>query len=213
MGNRTKKEDAYRIIKESIIFGKLQPGQIYSITDLVELFNISRTPMREALVVLASDGFVEPIPRSGYMVTPVSIRDVLEVFHLRTILEAEAIALAVGNLTDRDIRLLEENNRRESQLLTDWHENGVEEPYQKAYELNAEFHLTIARASGNLRLTALVEQLLHEMERILVRDPNLTGHRQHLGILTAIKDRDPDAARKAMRQHLEETKNRLLSRF
>ena len=209
----TKKDRAYQAIKHAIIAGELRPGEIYSITELSETFAVGRTPAREALVILASEGLIDPIPRSGYLVTPISIRDVLEVFHLRTVLEVEAVGLAVDRITEDDIRALEENNRREREVLAAQRANPSSQSYRAGYELNSEFHLTVARASGNLRLASLVEQLLNEMERILARDPYIADPQQHVGILNGLRRRDRPAAQNAMRQHLEDTKNRLLDRF
>ncbi len=209
----TKKDRAYQAIKHAIIAGELRPGEIYSITELSETFAVGRTPAREALVILASEGLIDPIPRSGYLVTPVSIRDVLEVFHLRAVLEVEAVGLAVDRITEDDIRALEENNRREREVLAAQRATPSSPSYRAGYELNSEFHLTIARASGNLRLASLVEQLLNEMERILARDPYIADPQQHVGILDGLRRREKLAAQNAMRQHLEDTKNRLLGRF
>lgn len=209
----TKKDRAYQLIKQAIIAGELTPGDIYNITKLSENFGVGRTPTREALVILASEGLIDPIPRSGYMVTPISVRDVLEVFHLRTILEVDAIGLAVDRITSNDMRALEENNQKEREVLASQLELTTIQSFRLGYQLNSEFHLTIARASGNLRLASLVEELLNEIERILVRDPFIAEPQQHAGILKALKMRDRAAAQGAMKLHLEDTKQRLLGRF
>jgi DNA-binding GntR family transcriptional regulator len=87
------------------------------------------------------------------------------------------------------------------------------ESYRKAYELNKEFHLAIAQASGNSRLMRLIEQHIDEMERILARDPYIIEPQHHVGIIETLEMRDRAAAQLTMRQHLEETKVRLMARF
>jgi DNA-binding GntR family transcriptional regulator len=147
------------------------------------------------------------------MVTPISIRDLQEVFHLRSVLEVEAINLAVENITDEDIQFLEKNNQIETTLFAKSNQNGTSEDYIHAYKLNLEFHLRIAAASGNKRLAKLIEELLNEMERILARDPYIAYPKQHVAIIKALKNRDKKASKQAMIEHIENTKSRLLDRF
>lgn len=209
----SKKEKAYQAIKQAIITGQLEPTKIYTITELSEPFEVGRTPAREALVILASEGLIDPIPRSGYQVKSLSIHDLLEIFHLRSVLEIEGVGLAAGRITDDDINLLEENNRQEQEIALSPHSDVSAQSYRKGYDLNLEFHLTIARASGNNRLADLLEKMLNELERILAHDPYIAEPKQHTGILESLKKRDKMAAQEAMRKHLEDTKNRSLSCF
>ena len=209
----TKKDQAYQAIKQAIIAGQLEPSQIYSITELSEIFKVGRTPAREALVILTSEGLIEPFPRSGYQVKSLSIHDILEIFHLRSVIEVETVGLAATRITDDDIRLLEENNRQEQELALSTRTHESNRTYRKAYELNLQFHLTIARASGNNRMADLVEKLLNELERVLAQDPYIAEPKQHVEILEGLKRRDKLGSQEAMKKHLEDTKNRSLSRF
>lgn len=209
----TKKDKAYQAIKQAIITGQLDPAQIYSITELSETFKVGRTPAREALVILTSEGLIESFPRSGYQVKSLSIHDILEIFHLRSVIEVETVGLAVERIADDDIRLLEENNLLEQELALSTRTHKPNRTYRRGYELNLEFHLTIARAAGNNRMVDLVEKLLNELERVLASDPYIAEPKQHLEILEGLKRRDKLASQEAMRKHLEDTKNRSLSRF
>jgi DNA-binding GntR family transcriptional regulator len=209
----SKKEKAYQTIKKAIITGQLEPAKIYSINELSETFEVGRTPAREALVILASEGLIDPIPRSGYQVKALSIHDLLEIFHLRSVLEVEGVRLAAERITEDDIYLLEENNRLEQELAISPQTDKSALSYRKGYELNLEFHLTIARASGNNRLVDLVEKLLYELERVLAYDPYIAEPQQHAEILEGLKRRDILTSQEAMKKHLEDTKNRSLSRF
>ena len=208
-----KKEKAYQAIKQAIIAGQLESARIYTITDLSETFDLGRTPAREALVILASEGFIDPIPRSGYQVKPLSIHDMLDIFHLRSLLEVEGVGLATGRITDDDISLLEENHRQEQEMVSSPHSYVSAQSYRKGYDLNLEFHLTIARASGNNRLADLLEKLMNELERVLALDPRIAEPQQHAEILEALKRRDKLGSQEAMKKHLKDTKNRSLSRF
>ena len=216
----SKKEKAYQVIKQAIIAGQLESANIYSITELSETFEVGRTPAREALVILASEGFIDPIPRSGYQVKSLSIHDLLEVFHLRTVLEVEGAGLAAERITDSDISLLETNNRLEQELVLSLQSDKSTHLYNEGSVLNLEFHLTIARASGNNRLANLVEKLLNEMERVLVYD-HFTAEvekagasvKQHKEIIERLRRRDKLGSQEALKKHIEDNKNLYLSRF
>ena len=209
----SKKEKAYQAIKQAIITGKLEPTKIYTITELSEPFEVGRTPAREALLILASEGLIDPIPRSGYQVKSLSIHDLLEIFHLRSVLEIEGVGLAAEKITDNDINLLEENNHKEQEMALNPPSDASDQSYRKGYDLNLEFHLTIARASGNNRLADLVEKLLNELERVLAYDPQIAEPQQHAEILEALNRRDKLGSQEAMKKHLEVTKNHSLNRF
>jgi DNA-binding GntR family transcriptional regulator len=209
----SKREKAYQAIKQAIIAGQLESAKIYSLSELSETFDVGRTPAREALVILASQGFIDPIPRSGYQVKPLSIHDILEIFHLRRVLEVEGTGLAAGRITDEDISLLEENNFQAQAIVLTPHAEGSAQSYRREYDLNLEFHLTIARASGNKRLVDLVEKLLNELERVLAHAPGLAEPQQHAEILESLKRRDKLGSQEAIKKHLEDTKERCLSGF
>ena len=209
----SKKEIAYQAIKQAIINGRLEPTRIFTITELSERFELGRTPAREALVVLSSEGIIVPIPRSGYQIKPISVQDLMEIFHLRKVLEVEAVGLAAIKITDGDIKLLEGNNRQERDLAIGLNSSESAKKYRKAFDLNLKFHLTIARASGNIRLAGLVENLLNELERVLVQDPYIAEPYQHGEIIDELKKRDKLGSQEIMKKHLEETKKRTLDRF
>ena len=216
----TKKDKAYQVIKKAIITGQLESAKIYSITELSETFEVGGTPAREALVILASEGLIEPIPRIGYQVKSLSVHDMLEIFHLRSVLEVEGAGHAAKRITDDDISLLEANNRLEQELVTSLQSDKSTHSYDEGYALNFDFHLTIARASGNNRLADLVEKLLNELERVLAYDPYIAeaekavaSAKQHLEIIEGLRRRDKMGLQEAMKKHIENTKNSSLSRF
>ena len=216
----TKKDEAYQVIKKAIIAGQLEAAKIFSITELSETFEVGRTPIREALVILASEGLIEPIPRYGYQVKSLSVHDMLEIFHLRSILEVEGAGLAAERITNDNISLLEANNRSEQEIVLSLQSNKSTHSYDEGYVLNLEFHLTIARASGNKRLADSVEKLLNELERVLDYDPRIAevekavaSAKQHMEIIEELRRRDKQGSQEAMKKHIESTKNLYMSRF
>jgi DNA-binding GntR family transcriptional regulator len=125
------------IKKTAIISGEIKSGEILNEGELANKYHIGKTPTREALIVLTHDKLLEALPRTGYIVTKIMTRDVLEVFHLRILLEVEAIGLAVEKITNKEIAELISNNRKEVVLSTN---PSVEDKQFQAYLLNCSFH-------------------------------------------------------------------------
>jgi DNA-binding GntR family transcriptional regulator len=200
----------YQEVREKIVSGEIKPGAILTEAQLADEYGVSKTPVREALVLLGHEGFVESMPRIGHMVATFTVQDVLETFHLRSILEAEAAGLAAERIAEEDIAALLKNSREESELSERAHEDDF---YERANELNMEFHQLIARASGNHRLADLIKRLMEDMRRMLAFDPRFVEPRQHMEIIQALRHGDRAKAEQAMRRHVEETKFRLLDRF
>jgi len=208
---RKKKDIIYQSIRRAIITLELEPGEILTEVDLSKQYNVSKTPAREALIVLAHEGFIEAIPRTGYRVTSVSMQDALEIFHLRILLEVEAAGLAADRISDDEITALKENVYRESQFSQ---QSINYDTYWKLYQLNQEFHYSIALASRNSRLANLIKQLIDEMERVLSWDPNLgEDFEDHNTIVDALEQRNKTKAEKAMKNHIKATRSRILDRF
>lgn len=206
----TKKIQVYEILKQAIISGEIKPGEILNEADLAEKYGIGKTPTREALLLLTHENLLEAMPRVGYVVSRLTTKDLLEIYALRVILETEAIKLAAERITSEEIALLEENNRRESEIFQN---NTTGSRTREAYQLNIEFHKIIARASGNSRLEKLIENLINDLERALYFDPYIADPSQHREIIQSLKTHDVSRAEEAMKAHLSETKVRILKLF
>lgn len=201
-GEHSKKSEIYYAIRQAIISGEVQPGEILNEGTLGTQYGVSRTPVREALLMLTFEGLVSALPRAGYMVTHITVRDVHEAFHLREVLELEATRLAAQRITNEEIEVLEA------------YKIGI--PYELNPAYNKEFHATIAKASGNRRLTELILQLIDEMERMLIYDPALSYPNvpdEHDHIVIALKNHDVEEAQAAMKRHIDAVKARVLQRF
>lgn len=105
-GNMTIRETIYLAIKQAILDGKLSVGQRIVEKTFAEAFRVSRTPVREALRRLESEGHVEYIPRTGVVVTGISKADVIEVYKIRKALESLVIEQVIENFTSKDIENL-----------------------------------------------------------------------------------------------------------
>jgi DNA-binding GntR family transcriptional regulator len=205
----------YQQIREKIVYGELKPGAILTEAGLANEYGVSKAPVREALVLLGHEGLVEPMPRVGHVVASFTVQDVLETFHLRSVLEAEAAGLAAERITGDRISALLQIVDEEFALAEKAREGGFDERAfdERAYGLNTEFHQLIARASGNGRLADLIRQLIEDMQRMLAFDPRLVTPRQHMEIVETLKQGDRARAEQAMKRHMEETKSLVLDRF
>jgi DNA-binding GntR family transcriptional regulator len=150
------------------------------------------------------------MPRIGHVVASFTVQDVLETFHLRSILEAEAAGLAAERIPEAGIAALLKICSEESALSETVAEGGF---HERAYELNIELHQLIARASGNRRLADLIMRLMEDMRRMMAFDRRLVTPRQHREIVEALQQGDRAKAEQAMKTHMEQTKSRLLDRF
>lgn len=194
-------ENVYTTLKQEIMWGEIEPGTLLSELKLAERFGVSRTPVREALTMLASDGLVTTIPRRGHLVRTVSLSEILGAFRVRELLEVEAVAQATRRIADQEIAYL----------------RGLAEAGNDADlpDLNREFHLTIAKASGNRILADFIERLLILMQSVLIMDPHLAawteeGMEEELAIINALAARDEKAACEAMRCHIRNTLSSIL---
>ena len=210
MAGTNKTTVLYEGVREKIVSGEIKPGAILTEAELADEYGVSKTPVREALVLLRHEGFLDSMPRIGHVVATFTVQDVLEVFHLRSILEAEAAGLAAERITEDEIGALLENRDEESALSETADGDGF---YERAYELNVAFHHLIAQASGNRRLADLVKRLMEDMRRMLAFDPRFVEPQHHVEIIEMLKRGDRAEAEEAMRRHVEETKSRLLDRF
>jgi DNA-binding GntR family transcriptional regulator len=196
-GKPSTSERVYAALKREIMWGKIQPGTLLSETQLAARFGVSRTPVREALTVLASDGLITTLPWRGHLVRTVSFSEILEAFRLRELLEVEAAGQACLCITQRELAYLSELSRRRDN-------DGL------VPDINRQFHMAIAHASGNRVLADFIERLLMMMQSVLLKDPHLAswtedGMEAELAIIDALAARDEEAAREAMRSHIRNT--------
>ncbi len=197
------------MLKNAIISGEIKPGEILNEANLAQLYNFGKTPTREALLLLTHDNLLESMPRLGYMVTRLTTKDLLEIYSLRTLLEKEAIGMAAERITPEEIATLERNNQAEAQLFAQNSNLSTSE----AYQLNFEFHKTIAEASGNSRLAVMICSLIVDLERALSFDPYIADPSQHKEIIASLKAGDKTRAQEAIQAHLADTKLRILKIF
>ena len=203
----TNKSIIYEQLKKEIISGILKPGEIVNEAEISKKYGVGRMPTREALLLLSHQNYVEALPRVGYIITKPTLKEILDTFQVRILLEVEAIGLAVERINNEDIKRLKENNLIENSICNQENGNSL---YNKAFELNREFHLTIANISGNSRLALIIENILDDMGRMLAFDPYIADPNQHQKLISCLEQHDKQRAQEAMRRHIDDTRMRIL---
>jgi DNA-binding GntR family transcriptional regulator len=201
-------DQAYAIIKTDILTCVFEPGQQIAQPHLAERYGIGETPIREALVRLAQERLVEPVPRYGYVVTPISYSTVVDIYEVRLLLETAAARMAAVRGST------EELDRIVASQQFDYSADD-RESYLEFLARNSNFHTLIAIASGNERLVDINTRLHDESTRVFhlglqLEDKVEDMRQEHLELAEAIRDRDADRAENMMHSHIARTQNRVL---
>lgn len=191
-------------LKNRIMGGELPPGTRLVETQVAQELGVSRTPVREAMHILQSEGFLDGQAGTGYRVKALSWGEVEQICEIRVMNETLAATWAAKKITEEELLALEENLRRaEAQILAGSPESFVER--------DGEFHEILARASGSEQLLELCQLLRRQMLRYRVKslyrpESALAAIEQHRRILECLKARDETGLRGAVKDHIEQSK-------
>lgn len=207
MGKGSLAEIAYEKTKEKIIYGNLSPGDIVTVGDLAIEYCMSKTPVRDALNKLKNEGLLKLLPYKGYIVSQIDLKDMEELFSIRILLEGAVAELAAINANQEQIERLYN--------LASYDFNNVENSEIVFMKVNFDFHVTVAEASGNKRLKNLISNTMSQMLRVLYLDLKAENPQSmnidHMEIVDAIKNRNPDLAKQLAIRHIEKSKIRIFS--
>ncbi len=202
---QTHSQMALEAVKKWILSGELASGAIVNEREIAEKLGLSRTPVREALGRLEGEGRLRKHGRS-VVVSEIRLEEVMEVLALRMVLECEAVRLAATRLTAAQLGLM----RRELEKFTK--SKGMSPT--RHWAVDDIVHLTIAEATGNQLLKKIIRELrektrIFDVDRIPNRfDP---GKAEHLDIVSALEAKNVDGAVNAMRRHLENVRQGIIS--
>jgi DNA-binding GntR family transcriptional regulator len=198
--NRPLYEDVAERLREQIFSHELAPGSWLDEQSLAVAFGISRTPMREAIKVLASEGLVTSQMNKGSYVTEVDRRDLEQIFTVLSLLEGQAAKETALNATEVQLTQLDDLHHRLEKAAAD-------RDIEQFFEFNVKFHELIQEIAGNKWMNGVIDDL-RKVLKLQRRDSLSRGGRllssllEHREILQAILKRDPIAAELAMRNHL-----------
>jgi DNA-binding GntR family transcriptional regulator len=194
-------------IRDMIIEGQLAPGSRIHEGQLGVALGVSRTPLREALKFVASEGLIDLVPGRGGIVRRLTPRDVRNMLDVLTALETLAGRLACRNATDAQIAEVRQTHDRMMALYAD-------RQRLEYYKLNQAIHSAIAALSGNDFLVATHEAIQSRLKRIRFigneAPDNWSGAvQEHVEMIDALERRDEPALTEVLTRHLEKTWNRV----
>jgi DNA-binding GntR family transcriptional regulator len=193
---RPMAQTAYEMIKRAIIRCDLEPGQQVTEEQLAERFGLSRATVRPALKRLYQEQLVQTITRQRYVIPAITLKDAQDLFELRLLLEPIAARRAAGRVDQAQLTRLNE-------LCCAHYELGDRESAEAFLRANTEFHVTVARASGNALMAEVIASLLDREERLnniahLLHDRNDAAYHEHHVLVEALVAGDGDRAEQVM---------------
>lgn len=200
LNNRPLYEDVAERLRAQIFAHELAPGSWLDEQSLAAQFGISRTPMREAIKVLASEGLVTMKLRRGAYVTEVDRGDLEQIFSILSLLEGQAAKETAAKATEAQLTQLDDIHHRLEKAAAD-------RDTEQFFEVNVRFHDLIQEIAGNRWMNGVIGDL-RKVLKLQRRDSLSSSGRlqnsllEHRQILQAILKRDPVAAEMAMRNHL-----------
>jgi DNA-binding GntR family transcriptional regulator len=197
------RQQVYETLEELIIFGLLTPGQHLVEADLAKRLGVSRIPVREALQLLHSNGWVELRQRQGAFVHRPTLEEVDEVFTVRTLLEVESARIAAANVTKESVRKLRRTTKAGAKALA----TGDEEALVR---LNSEFHAQITALAGNRVLAEMIGRLDKRIRWYFASVARTRGEdswKEHDELINALEAGDSQRAAQTMRKHAELTRD------
>ena len=192
-------EEVAELLRQRIFNRELEPGSWIDELKLAEEYGISRTPLREALKVLAAEGLITMKVRRGAYVTEVSEKDLTDVYHLLSLLEADAAGVAAEQATDDELQEL-------SRLHQDL--EAAQSDREKFFELNERFHMRLLDLADNKWRNQMVADLRKVMKlnrhNSLLKSGRLEESLQeHRQLMQALSERNALAAVNCMKAHFQ----------
>lgn len=201
--NEGLRDNVARHLLIAIFSGTIKSGDRLVAQTLAKQFGVSATPVREALVELASIGLIQNLPNRGAVCMPFGVRELREIYHLRRILEVEAARLACGRLPIEQLRDLRISQAKLAERkVSDWSD--------QAMELDEQLHGLIADYCDNVRLKHEIDRYRNLMQAIreVVGDNQgvqLRAVELHIEIIDALIDGKAQKAVQAMANHIDTT--------
>ena len=195
-------EEVAELLRQRIFASKsgdLEPGAWIDELKIAEEYGISRTPLREAIKVLAAEGIVTMKMRRGAYVTEVNAKDLRDVFHLMAVLEADAASTVANTATDKQLLELEALHQSLEKSIKD---------RVKFFTINEAFHVKLLEIANNKWRDQMVADLrkvmkLNRAQSLLKAGRIEESLAEHAAIMAALKKRDAAATQAAMRSHIE----------
>ncbi len=209
--NKSIREKVYDTLKQFIIDGVINPGERIIETEYSKKFQISRTPIREAIRMLELEGLVETKSTGGVVVKVFTINDVLEIYKIRIALETIILEEVIKNVTTKDLEELDKILEITKKELEDFKS-------VKIFELFTLFNETLYRIADLPKVSDLIHKVnlyLKRFRKLSITDISrkISAYEDHVAILDAIKEKDINKAIIVNRGHLEASMKFILKSY
>lgn len=199
------RDNIYESLRSDILVCKFPPGSEIREQELAERYEVSRQPVREALLRLEREHLVTVHPRQGYRVNPISLSDARDLLRFRLAVEPACVLEAIEHASDQTLRGLDQFRTFGA---------GADE----FIDYNRAFHTALADASGNRRMAAAARDLIEQADRLVrVSVANVKGGRdhmqlvgEHIDLIDAMQRRDTRGAARVIKAHIQKTEKRVL---
>jgi len=204
--NNDRNHSTYRVVeqvRQEIAAGKLRPNQRLIEAEIAQKLGISRTPVREALRILETEGYLKRLPRGGLTVFDYSIDEIRNICEIREALESMALKLACERATNEQIGKVVEIHESMLQVI-------LRKDADKFLELNSAFHYELLAGCGNEQLMSLIQSIRmknfqHQMVRVFSANDWKRIPKQHQHYVDALQKRSTRLAQKAVHENIEST--------
>ena len=209
-GYKPLRDVVFETLRDAIITQVLKPGERLMEIQLADEMGVSRTPVREAIRKLELEGLVVMVPRKGAYVAGVSMKDIHEVYEVRSALEMLAVTLAAERITEEELDALERQVLRESE-----EEKADDGDLDSIIYIDSSFHDIIYQAAHNQRLVQFINILQEQLQRFRAASLSKPGRsktalEEHKKIVEALSERNGDLASKLARDHIENAENAMI---
>lgn len=209
-GAGTLKQAIYDAVFEDIIEGRYPAGSILTENELMEAYHVSKAPVREALIELCKDLALQSLPRKGYMIIPVTLKEVVDLLDFRVDLEISNLRRANGHFSESQIEQLEK--------LAEETKESTEGSVTPHWLQNENFHLALCRCSGNEYTHRILRNTLRhsilfigQYFRSAWAASRESDSSYHVAIVEALRNGDVDLAEKMLRVDILAVKNEILT--
>lgn len=196
----------YARLRRAILRCELRPGAVVYEQELAAHYKVSKSPVREALLVLRQQHLVEVRPRRGYVVRPIALAEVQEMYEMRDLYEVACVLRAIDCASDETLQALMNVGCDPEPGLEGW------------VDANRAFHIALTHASGSRRLMQPSAELIEQFDRLTYASASSLAEPldvsrfigEHRTLVEAMKARDKRLARRLIRDHVEHSRLRTL---
>jgi GntR family transcriptional regulator, rspAB operon transcriptional repressor len=201
------RDGVYEKIRADILTCVLAPGSRVFENDLAQRYDVSKSPVRDALLRLQEQGLIDVLPRKGYLIRPISIGDAHDLYEMRLLLEKSCIRRACDEASDEELASLDKFRSVENGDLAHW------------VTYNRDFHRRIAELSGNARMAKMAHEVIDQFDRLtfvgVSAAPSAAAAEkfvtEHCEIIDALQARDRSTVTSLINKHISKSQKQLFA--